>query len=105
MHVPPSTTDHIERHPDYRGGRARIRGTRITVDDVVILHRHLGQSLEEIAGRYDLAPAAVHAAMSYYYDHRGEVDALIAADDAFVEAFKRANPSRLQERLKALAGG
>ena len=41
----------IERHPDYRGDRARSRGTRITVDDVVIMHRHLGQSLEEIGGR------------------------------------------------------
>lgn len=95
-------TEYIERHPDYRGGRARIRGTRITVDDVVIMHRHLGQSLEEIVGRYDLAPAAVHAAMSYYYDHKDAIDRLIADDDAFFEAFKRANPSRLQEKLKAL---
>lgn len=98
-------SNHIERHPDFRGGRARIRGTRITVDDVVIMHRHLGQSLEEISGRYDLAPAAVHAAMSYYYDHKDEINALIAADDAFLEAFKGANPSRLQERLKALGNG
>ena len=94
--------EYIEQHPDFRSGRARIRGTRITVDDLVIMHRHLGQSLEEIAGRYDLSPAAVHAAMSYYYGHKDEVDRLIADDDAFVEAFKRANPSRLQEKLKAL---
>ena len=99
------SSEHIERHTEFRGGRARVRGTRITVDDIVILHRHLGQSLEEIAGRFDLAPAAVHAAMSYYYDHKDEVDRLIAADDDFIEAFKRSNPSRLEERLKALGRG
>jgi uncharacterized protein (DUF433 family) len=98
-------TVYIERHPDFRGGRARIRGTRITVDDIVILHRHLGQSIEEIAGRYDLVPASVHAAMTYYYDHKDEIDQLLASDDAFVEAFKQANPSRLQEKLKALGRG
>ena len=40
--------------------------------------------------------------MSYYCDRKDAIDRLIADDDAFVEAFKRANPSRLQERLKAL---
>jgi uncharacterized protein (DUF433 family) len=105
MPDPTPVTAHIERHPAFRGGRARILGTRIAVDDVVIMHRHLGQSLEEIAGRYDLSPAAVHAAMTYYYDHKDEIDGLIASDDAFADAFKRDNPSRLHEKLKALGNG
>lgn len=45
---------HIEITPDVRGGRPRIAGTRITVADIVIMHLRLGQSLEEIAGKYDL---------------------------------------------------
>jgi uncharacterized protein (DUF433 family) len=96
---------YIERHRDFRGGRARIRGTRITVDDIVIMHRHLGQPVEEIASKYRLSPAAVHAALAYYFDHKDEIDTLVADDDAFVEAFKRNNPSRLQEKLKALGRG
>ena|SRR5579871_3908291 len=93
---------HIEQTPGTRGGRPRVAGTRITVDDLVVMHFHLGQSLEQIAGKYQLPLAAVHAAMSYYYDHQPEIDAQIAADDAFVEAFKRDNPSRLQGRLRDL---
>ena len=61
---------HIEITPEVRGGRPRIAGTRITVADIVIMHLRLGQSLEEIAGKYDLDLADVHAALAYYYDHR-----------------------------------
>ena len=93
---------HIEQTPGTRGGRPRVAGTRITVDDLVIMHFHLGQTLEQIAGKYRLHLAAVHAAMAYYYDHKAEVDSQIAADDAFAEAFKRNNPSKLQERIRSL---
>ena len=96
---------HIEQTAGTRGSRPRIAGTRITVDDIVIMHRHLGQSLEQISGKYGLAPAAVYAAMAYYYDHRDEIDKLISDDDAFAEAFKRQNPSLLAARLRALGRG
>jgi uncharacterized protein (DUF433 family) len=96
---------HLEATPETRAGRPRIAGTRITVDDIVIMHLHLGQSLEEIVGKYSLPPAAVHAAMAFYYDHREEIDRQIAQDDAYVEAFKRSNPSLLQEKLRALGRG
>lgn len=87
---------HIDIAPDVRGGRPRIAGTRITVADVVIMHLRLGQSLEEIAGKYDLDLADVYAAMAYYYDHRSEIDGSIEADEAFAEAFRRNNPSLLE---------
>ena len=96
---------HIEVTPEVRGGRPRIAGTRIGVDDIVIMHLHLGQSLEQIAGKYALAPAAVHAAMSYYYDHKDDVDRQIASDDSLVEAFKKDHPSKLQEKLRTLSRG
>ena len=96
---------HIEVAPGIRGGRPRIAGRRISVDDVVIMHLHLGQSVQEIAARYQLSFSDVHAALAYYYDHKQEIDGLIAADDAVVAAFKRDNPSKLQEKLKALRDG
>lgn len=96
---------HIEIMPAVRGGKPRLAGTRITVDDVVLMHFRLGQSLEEIAGKYDLSLAAVFSAMAYYYDHRTEIDRRIQEDHAFVEAFRRANPSPLQEKLQALSRG
>ena len=93
---------HIEITPNVRGGRPRIAGTRITVADVIIMHLRLSQSLEEIAGKYHLDLADLHAAMAYYYDHQGEIDESIGADESFAEAFRRHNPSRLQEKLKSL---
>ena len=94
---------HIEVMPAVRGGKPRLAGTRITVDDVVLMHFRLGQSLEEIAGKYDLSLAAVYSAMAYYYDHRDEVDRRIEEDQVFVEAFRRENPSPLQAKLRALS--
>jgi uncharacterized protein (DUF433 family) len=93
---------HIESTPGVRGGRPRIAGRRITVDDVVIMNRRLGHSVDEIVAKYDLSFAEVHAALAYYYGHQAEIDQRIADDDAFVEAFKRNNPSKLQDKLRAL---
>ena len=95
----------IVRTDGIRGGRPRITGRRITVDDIVIMHLRIGQTIEEIAARYSLSLADVHAALAHYYDHKAEIDHLIERDTAFVEAFKRNNPSKLQERLKALRDG
>jgi uncharacterized protein (DUF433 family) len=98
--------DHyIEISPGKCGGRPHIVNTRIAVADVVLMHLRLGQSLEEIAGRYDLPLAAVYAAMAYYYDHRTEVDRSLEEDQAFAEAFRRNNPSPLREKLAALNRG
>jgi uncharacterized protein (DUF433 family) len=95
-------TQHIESTPGIRNGKPRIAGSRITVADIAIMYLRMGQSLELIAGKYDLAPAAVYAAMGYYYDHREEIDLSIQDDEAFVDAFMQNNPSRLQEKLKGI---
>ena len=97
--------NYIEVSEGTRGGKPCLAGTRFAVDDVVLLHLRMGQSIEQIAGHYRLSLAALHAAMSYYYDHRAEVDARIEAEDAYFAAARQANPSLLQAKLKALAGG
>ena len=96
----PTLTQHIEIDPAVRGGRPRIAGTRITVADIAIMHLRMGLSLEEIAAKYELSPAAVYAAMSYYFDHRGEIDRSIEEDEAFVEAIRRQTPSLHQQKLR-----
>src|SRR5215208_485416 len=93
---------YIETSPDVRGGRPRIADTRIAVADIVVMYLRLGQSLEEIAGKYDLPLAAVYAAMAYYYDHQEAIDRSIAADHDFAEAFRNNNPSPLRAKLQAL---
>lgn len=96
---------HIEASPDIRGGKPCIAGTRITVSDVVLMHLHLGQSIEQIAGHYDIPLAALHAAMAYYYDHQAEIDQAMLKEDALLQASREATPSLLQAKLRTLSGG
>lgn len=96
---------HIECTPGMRGGKPRLAGTRLTVADVVLMHLRLGQSLEEIAGTYDLSLAAVYAAMAYYYEHQAAIDQSIEDDRAFADALRRTHPSPLHEKLEALKRG
>ncbi len=95
----------IEIDASVRAGKPCIAGTRIAVSDVALLHLHLGQSLEQIAGHYDISLAALHAAMAYYYDHQAEMDQAIREEEAFLQASKEKNPSVLQAKLRTLSGG
>ncbi len=99
-----SLNRHIEQTPGIRGGRPRIAGTRITVADIAIMHLRMGQSLEEVAGRYSLGLAAVYVAMAYYYDRREDIERSIREDLAFVEGFQRSNLSLLEDKARNLSG-
>jgi len=68
---------HIIRRSDISGGEPIIRGTRISVRHI-IERVQAGQSVEDIlAALSHLTAAQVYAALSYYYDHRPEIDRLI----------------------------
>jgi uncharacterized protein (DUF433 family) len=74
-------TVYIEARPGVQGGEACIRGTRIPVWVLAALHKQ-GDTAEDIMEAYpNLSAAQVHAALSYYYEHRAEVDAVIAAQN------------------------
>jgi uncharacterized protein (DUF433 family) len=89
-------TPHIEITPDVAGGKPRIAGHRITVQNIVTWHERLGRSADEIATAYDLTLAEVYAALAYYYDHRDEIDAMIRADEAFVAELRGRTASKLK---------
>jgi uncharacterized protein (DUF433 family) len=93
-------TSRIESTPGIRGGKPRIAGHRITVEDIAIWHERLGQSVDEIATDYDLSLADVYAALAYYFDHRDEIDQSIAEGEAFVEAMRNRTPSKVAGKLQ-----
>ena len=64
-----------------------------------------GWSAEEIARQYPyLTPAEVHAAMTYYFDHREEIEDELVAEYREVESWKKAHPTPpLLVRLKEQA--
>jgi uncharacterized protein (DUF433 family) len=80
--------NYIVKTPGTLGGDPRIAGHRIGVHDIVIVHLQLGEPISEIAENYNLSLAEIYAALSYYYDHRQEIDNIIAAMDRIEAAYQ-----------------
>ncbi|MCB0193766.1 MAG: DUF433 domain-containing protein [Anaerolineae bacterium] len=95
---------HITIDPKICHGRPHLQGHRIRVQDIAVWHERLGMSVDDICTDYNLSLAEVYAALAYYFDYKEAIDTAIEADEAFVEAFKKNNPSQLQEKLKKLRG-
>jgi uncharacterized protein (DUF433 family) len=96
--------EHIEITPGIAGGKPRIAGHRITVEDVVIWHERMGKSADEIAEEYGLNLADVYAALAYYFDHRSEIDRSIKESAVFAKALRKSTPSKLLRKLQAQHG-
>jgi uncharacterized protein (DUF433 family) len=95
-----SIAEHIVATPGTCGGKPRLAGHRIRVQDVALWHERLGYSVAEIVAHYpQLTLAEVHAALAYYYDHREEIQQDIREADALVAALKAQIPSKLPTKL------
>ncbi len=80
--------------PGTCGGRPRIGGHRITVEDVVIWHERMGMSPDEIASAYPtITPSDVYAALAHYHENRDAIDTDIREGKAFVEELRAGQPS------------
>jgi uncharacterized protein (DUF433 family) len=95
--------EHIEINPAVAGGKPRIAGHRITVQNIVVWHERLGRNIDEIAADYDLTLSDIHAALAYYFDHQAEIDKSIADDEGFAEALRKRSPSKVAEKLEERA--
>ena len=98
----PVLDKHIEIDPAVAGGKPHVRGHQITVQNIVIWHERMGQSVDEITSEYNLSLAEIYAALSYYFDHQDEVNTSIRESEAFVEEMKKRSRSALQQKLSNL---
>ncbi len=71
---------HIVRLDGVCGGEPVIDGLRVTVRHVVTLHQR-GETIIEIAEALNISEAQVFHALSYFFDHRDEILALIAKEE------------------------
>lgn len=93
---------HIVRVAGIAGGDPIIRGTRISVALIARLLQ-AGEDPSEIIAAYPhLGPAEVYDAISYYHDHREEIDAIIA--DSTLEKLAEQYNFRIDERGKVEFG-
>jgi uncharacterized protein (DUF433 family) len=87
---------HIEATPGVCGGKPRIVGHRIRVQDIVIEHDNWCQSPAEIVANHPgITLADVHAALAYYHDHRDRIQRDLQEDRAYIERFSRENADRV----------
>jgi uncharacterized protein (DUF433 family) len=93
--------EHIVMTPGICGGKPRITGHRIRVEDIVIWHERMGMSPDEIIYHYpSITLANVYAALAYYHDHFSEIRQQIAEDEAYALEMKAKTPSLLQQKLQ-----
>jgi uncharacterized protein (DUF433 family) len=70
-------------------GSPVIVGTRVRVLDIVIEYEYLGRMPDEIVTAHpQLTLAQVHDAISYYYEHREELDEEIRRRKARIATLK-----------------
>lgn len=81
----PTTLDTtLVRTPDICGGRLRIDGTRMTVNQIVILHKQ-GLTAPQIVEQYPQRTLSeIYTVLAWYYAHEAEFDRELA-QDAIVE--------------------
>jgi uncharacterized protein (DUF433 family) len=80
--------------PGTCGGRPRIDGHRVTVEDVAIWHERMGMSPDEIVSAHpSLTLAEVHAALAYYFENRQAIEDAIREGKEFVEKLRAGQPS------------
>jgi uncharacterized protein (DUF433 family) len=97
------TYPHIVKEPDRPARLERHPRTRVAM--IVADYLWRGWSAEEIARQYPyLNLAEVHAAMTYYFDRREEIEDELVSEYRDVEHWKKAHPtSPLLLRLKEQA--
>jgi uncharacterized protein (DUF433 family) len=96
--MPLTLVEHISVDPKVFRGRPCIRGTRIPVDFIFDMRQRDGMSPEEIAEQFPWVTLSdVHAALSYYYDHREEIQRMVDEAEARMEQWKRDNPGAWHE--------
>ena len=98
-------TQHIEVTPGVCGGKPRIAGHRIKVQDIVIWHETMAMSPDEIVYNYPtITLADVYAALAYYHDHREEIRQDIESSESFAKQLQGDKPSLVEKLLNGNHG-
>jgi uncharacterized protein (DUF433 family) len=92
--------ERIVTKPTVCAGRPCIAGTRIRVQDIYVWHELQGRSADAIVSSFpQLAMADVYAALTYYWEHREEIQTQMKEETEFVEQMKDKHPSPLKQKL------
>ena len=86
---------------EVKGGSPVIVGTRTKVMDIAVRYEFGGMTPDQIIEQFShLTLAQVHDSLSYYYEHKCELDAAYKKDQIIVNELRKHYPSRLRAKLK-----
>ena len=91
---------YITTNKKMRGGQAIISFTGIRVLDIAIRYEIMGMTPEDIIVAFPhLNLSQVHDALSYYYEHKSEIDKMWKSSLREVQTTKRSHPSILEKKI------
>ena len=93
MSTPTTHKSYIDQNVSICGGQSRITGTRLKVQQIALEYEYLGWSPDQICDAHpEIGLPQVHAAISYYYDHKSEIDRQIQEDKEFAGQLRKELP-------------
>src|SRR5579859_6346374 len=97
----PTLADYIVKTPGICSGQPRMAGTRIKVKHIYTWVERMGMTPAQVVAEYPhLTMAQVHAALTYYWSHQGEIHEDIENEEKLVAELRaKAGPSKIWERL------
>jgi len=81
--------DAVMSDPDVRNGSPVLAGTTLRISDLAAYHTLQGFTPEQLAVQFELDLAHVHAALSFYYRHKAEIDGEIRANAQAAEGWQK----------------
>lgn len=96
---------YIEVAEEYSEQVARVKGTRITVGEIAYMHLYGNSSINWIIENFEaLTHAKVYAALSYYFDHKEDIDNQMHQNEQLVAAYADITLSELIEKTRKQSG-
>jgi uncharacterized protein (DUF433 family) len=99
--------EHIVSDPNMHDGKPYVAGKGITVHYIAQLY-NLDWTTMDLAEEFELTPGQVHAALSYYFDHKSDIDrdilAINQATDAFLGELTRQGTAISADELRRRIG-
>ncbi len=81
----------VQINPKVCNGSPVIIGTRIRIVDIAVEYEYMSYTPDEIINAHPhLKLEQVHDALSYYYEHRDEIDKKIKEDEDFIQKLRQA---------------
>ena len=93
---------YITSNKKIRGGQAIISSTGIRVLDIAIRYEIMGMTPDDIiVALPHLNLSQVHYALSYYYEHKSEIDKMWKTSLKEVRTKKKSHPSILEKKTES----